>query len=63
MTAEEKLDRIRLLLRILLAPTRPRQGPIRLEAKRAWTLEQRAAYDELRVEAGLLQIRGGEPPA
>jgi hypothetical protein len=66
MTAGARLEEVRELLRVLLAPGPEGEGPIRLEAWNdvRWTDAQRAAYKELRREAGLQKQGGGSlgPP-
>jgi len=60
MTDAQFLERIRELLRVLLAHKPLGEGPIRLEAwgDVRWTEAQRGAYEELRKLAGLSDPEG-----
>jgi hypothetical protein len=49
----ERHLRTQASLRVLFAPTRPGQGPLRMEDWDKWTQDQRKAYAELRAEADL----------
>jgi hypothetical protein len=59
---EARLARILELLRTLLGPMPVGLGPIRAERSSEWTDAQRAAYAELRTEAGAEEPGGPKEP-
>jgi hypothetical protein len=60
-TDTDRLERLRELVRIVLATSAMGASPIHLEDEAVWSDAQRAAYDDLRREAGLVAIAPLEP--
>ena len=61
VTDTERLERVRELARILLAPSSSGKCAIDLADRGLWSEAQRSAYLELKREAGLLAPAGQEP--